>query len=211
MSRCIRLVFFDALRVKIREEGLVRNKAIYFGAGRPARRHTGHLGTVDREHRGCEVLDEGVQRPEGTFLIAVTDGLKGMPEALGAVFPATTCVSECRICTAANIWDAGPCREGTGMTGQEAVHTRIEEEAQIDLPRPRNHHKGHQRPARQSDLQVAKTSPVALTLFSWQGAKPKVRLGHRAWTMKQNQVSEVVMTAAVAPLIDYRIQVAGRE
>ncbi len=105
-------------------------------------------------------------------------------------------------------WDAGPCREGTGVTGQEAVHTRIEEEAQIDhLPRPRqNHHKGHQGPARQSDLQVAKASPVALTLFSWQGAKPNVRLGHRARTMKRNQVSEVVMTAAVAPLINHRIQ-----
>jgi len=28
---------------------------------------------------------------DNDILIAVTDGLKGMPEALGAVFPATTC------------------------------------------------------------------------------------------------------------------------
>ena len=53
-------------------------------------RHTHGLGRV----ADCQVLDEGVQRLEDPrlqrHLIAVTDGLKGMPEALGAVFPATT-------------------------------------------------------------------------------------------------------------------------
>ena len=34
------------------------------GAGRAARRHARHPGPVDREHRGRQVLDEGVQRPE---------------------------------------------------------------------------------------------------------------------------------------------------
>ena len=41
-----------------------------------------------------QVLDEGVQRPQDTrlrrLLIAVTDGLKGMPEDLAAVYPETT-------------------------------------------------------------------------------------------------------------------------
>ena len=34
------------------------------GAGRAARRHARHPGPVDREHRGRQVLDEGLQRPE---------------------------------------------------------------------------------------------------------------------------------------------------
>ena len=34
------------------------------GAGRAARRHARHPGPVDRGHRGREVLDEGLQRPE---------------------------------------------------------------------------------------------------------------------------------------------------
>jgi putative transposase len=33
------VVFFDALRVKIRENGVVRNKAVYLALGRPGRRH----------------------------------------------------------------------------------------------------------------------------------------------------------------------------
>jgi len=36
------------------------------GARHPARRHARHPGPVDRRHRGCKVLDEGLQRPEDT-------------------------------------------------------------------------------------------------------------------------------------------------
>lgn len=63
------------------------------GPWRAARGHARHPVHLDREHRGCQVLDEGVPRSEDPWgsgiLIAVTDGLKGMPEALGVVFPAT--------------------------------------------------------------------------------------------------------------------------
>ena len=88
------VVFFDALRVKIRDEAVVRSKAVYLAlAGLPDGTRD-ILGIwieqtegakfwmkvfTDRKTRGC--LD---------ILIAVTDGLKGMSEALGAVFPATT-------------------------------------------------------------------------------------------------------------------------
>ncbi len=58
------VVFFDALRVKIREDGVVRNKAVYLALGVLVRRHPRHPRAVDREHRGREVLDEGVQRPQ---------------------------------------------------------------------------------------------------------------------------------------------------
>jgi len=56
------VVFFDALQVKIREEAVVRNKAIYLALGvLPAWRLARHIGAVDREYRRGEVLDEGLQ------------------------------------------------------------------------------------------------------------------------------------------------------
>ncbi|CEJ16433.1 probable transposase protein [Ralstonia solanacearum IPO1609] len=50
---------------------------------------------MDRKHRGCQefwvkVFSDLKTRGVGDILIAVTDGFKGMPEALAAVFPATT-------------------------------------------------------------------------------------------------------------------------
>ena len=43
------LVFFDALWVKIRDEGLVRNKAVYVALGGHAGRNQGHPGPLDRD------------------------------------------------------------------------------------------------------------------------------------------------------------------
>jgi hypothetical protein len=57
------VVFFDALRVKIREDAVVRNKAVYLALGVQATAGA-IFWAVDREHRGCEVLDEGVQRAQ---------------------------------------------------------------------------------------------------------------------------------------------------
>ncbi len=78
------VVFFDALRVKIREEGVVRNKAIYLALG------VLPDGTRDILGFWMKVFSDLKTRGLGDILIAVTDGLKGMPEALGAVYPATT-------------------------------------------------------------------------------------------------------------------------
>ena len=58
------VVFFDALRVKILEEAVGRNKAIYLAPGCVVGWRTRHPGLVDREYRGCEILDEGIQRSE---------------------------------------------------------------------------------------------------------------------------------------------------
>jgi putative transposase len=61
------LVFFDALRVKMRDEGTVRNKAVYVpGDGRVTGGTQGRAGDLDRADRGCEVLaacDDGDQEP----------------------------------------------------------------------------------------------------------------------------------------------------
>ena len=88
------VVFFDALRVKIRDEAMVRSKAVYLALAVLPDGTRDILGHLDRADRRCEVLDEGLHRPEDArlqdILIAVTDGLKGMSEALAAVFPVTT-------------------------------------------------------------------------------------------------------------------------
>ena len=57
------VVFFDALRVKIRDEATVRSKAIYLPGG-VARWPSRHSGAVDRADRRGEILDECLQRPE---------------------------------------------------------------------------------------------------------------------------------------------------
>jgi putative transposase len=94
LERMYPVVFFDALRVKIRDEGVVRAKAIY-------------LALAVRRDGTREILGLWIEHTEGAkfwmkvfadlqargcqdILIAVTDGLKGMLEALTAVFPATT-------------------------------------------------------------------------------------------------------------------------
>jgi putative transposase len=84
------VVFFDALRVKIREDAVVRNKAIYLALGVLPDGTRDILGLWIEKHRGRQVLDEGLQRPEdprrgNDILIAVTDGLKGMPRRWGGV------------------------------------------------------------------------------------------------------------------------------
>jgi putative transposase len=88
------VVFFDALRVKIREEGVVRNKAIYLALGVLPDGTRGILGLWIENTEGAKfwmkVFSDLKTRGLGDILIAVTDGLKGMPEALGAVYPATT-------------------------------------------------------------------------------------------------------------------------
>jgi putative transposase len=88
------VVFFDALRVKIREDGVVRNKAIYLALGVQADGARDILGLWIENTEGAKfwmkVFNDLKTRGVGDILIAVTDGLKGMGEALGAVFPATT-------------------------------------------------------------------------------------------------------------------------
>src|SRR6478609_5185323 len=88
------VVFFDALRVKIREEGMVRNKAIYLALGILPDGTRDILGLWIENTEGAKfwmkVFSDLKTRGVADILIAVTDGLKGMSEALAAVFPATT-------------------------------------------------------------------------------------------------------------------------
>ena len=88
------VVFFDALRVKIREDAVVRNKAIYLALGVLPDGTRDILGLWIENTEGAKfwmkVFNDLKTRGVADILIAVTDGLKGMPEALGTVFPQTT-------------------------------------------------------------------------------------------------------------------------
>jgi putative transposase len=88
------VVFFDALRVKIKQDGVVRNKAVYVALGILADGTRDILGLWIEGTEGAKfwlkVFNELKTRGVADILIAVTDGLKGMPEALAAAFPATT-------------------------------------------------------------------------------------------------------------------------
>jgi putative transposase len=85
------LVFFDALRVKIRDEGLVRNKAVHVALGVRADGSKEILGLWLEQNEGAKfwlrVLNELRNRGVEDMLLAVVDGLKGFPEAILAVFP----------------------------------------------------------------------------------------------------------------------------
>ena len=88
------LVFFDALRVKVRDEGLVRNKAVHIALGVRADGSKEILGLWLEQNEGAmfwlRVMNELKNRGVEDVLIAVVDGLKGFPEAITAVFPEAT-------------------------------------------------------------------------------------------------------------------------
>jgi putative transposase len=93
------IVFFDAIRVKIRDEGFVRNKAIYIVLGILPNGSKEILGIWIEQTEGAKfwlrVMNELKNRGIADILIAVVDGLKGFPDAITAVFPQTvvqTCI-----------------------------------------------------------------------------------------------------------------------
>jgi putative transposase len=93
------LVFFDALRVKMRDEGTVRNKAVYLAIGVTPEGRKDVLGIWIEQTEGAKfwlrVMTEVKSRGVNDILIAIVDGLKGFPEAINAVFAETqiqTCI-----------------------------------------------------------------------------------------------------------------------
>jgi putative transposase len=85
------LVFFDAIRVKIRDEGMVRNKAIHIALGVLADGTKVVLGLWIEQNEGAKfwlrVMNELKNRGVEDIMLAVVDGLKGFPDAITAVFP----------------------------------------------------------------------------------------------------------------------------
>ena len=89
------IVYLDALVVKIRETGQVRNKAIYVMIGVNMQGNKEVLGLWAGSHGNnaegakfwLQVLTELKNRGVADVFIACMDGLKGLPEAVETVFP----------------------------------------------------------------------------------------------------------------------------
>ncbi len=85
------VVYFDALRVKIRDEGTVRNKAVYLAIGIRCSGYKEILGLWIEQTEGAKfwlkVMTELRTRGTEDILVAVVDGLRGFPEAIESVFP----------------------------------------------------------------------------------------------------------------------------
>jgi transposase-like protein len=99
LETCYPVVFFDCLRVKIRDEGVVRSKAVYVALGVTRSGTKEVLGLWLEQTEGAtfwhRVLTELASRGVHDILIALIDGLTGFPDAITAVFPQTqihTCV-----------------------------------------------------------------------------------------------------------------------
>jgi len=85
------ILFLDALIVKVRDGGAVRNKACYLAIGVNLEGERDVLGLWFQSAEGAKfwlaVLNELKQRGVSDVLICCVDGLKGFPEAIEAVFP----------------------------------------------------------------------------------------------------------------------------
>ncbi len=91
LSSVYPVVYFDALFVKSRESGHVRNKAVYVALGVNLEGHKELLGLWIAETEGAkfwlQVLTELQNRGVHDVFIACIDGLKGFPEAIASMYP----------------------------------------------------------------------------------------------------------------------------
>lgn len=85
------IVYFDAIRVKVRDEGHVINKAAYLAIGVRLDGIKDILGIWLEKEEGAKfwlkVITELQNRGLKDIFIACVDGLKGFPEAIESVFP----------------------------------------------------------------------------------------------------------------------------
>ncbi|SNR97820.1 Transposase (or an inactivated derivative) [Blastococcus mobilis] len=93
------VIFLDALVCKVRDGGSVRNKAAHLAVGVDADGRKEVLGIWVETTEGAKfwlrVMNELKARGVQDVLIAVCDGLSGLPEAINAVWPQTvvqTCI-----------------------------------------------------------------------------------------------------------------------
>jgi putative transposase len=93
------VVWLDALVLKVRDQGVVQNKAAYLAIGQTVEGRKEVLGLWLEGTEGAKfwmrVLSELRQRGVKDILIACCDGLKGFPQAIEASFPMTvvqTCI-----------------------------------------------------------------------------------------------------------------------
>ena len=87
------IVYLDAIRIKVRHDSRVINKAVYLAIGVNMDGIKEVLGMWTSENEGAkfwlQVVTELKNRGVKEIFIACVDGLKGFPEAIEAIFPKT--------------------------------------------------------------------------------------------------------------------------
>lgn len=87
------IVYLDAVRIKVRHDSRVINKAVYLAIGVNIDGIKEVLGMWTAENEGAkfwlQVVTELRNRGVKDILIACVDGLKGFPEAIESIFPKT--------------------------------------------------------------------------------------------------------------------------
>jgi putative transposase len=87
------ILYLDALQVKVKSQGSVRNKAIYLAFGVTMGGLKEVLGIWASDNEGSkfwmQVITELKNRGVQDIFIACVDGLKGFPEAIEAIYPNT--------------------------------------------------------------------------------------------------------------------------
>ena len=126
-------VFFDAMRVKIRDEGMVRNKAIHIALGVRADGAKEVLGLWLEQNEGAKfwlrVMNELKNRGVDDILLAVVDGLKGFPDAITAVFPEAT-VQTCIVHLLRNSMDFVSWKDRKGLaTALKDIYRAVDADA----------------------------------------------------------------------------------
>jgi putative transposase len=93
LSSVYPIVYLDALQVKVKDQGAIRNKAIYLALGINLAGEKELLGLWVSQTEGAkfwlQVLTELRNRGVADILIACVDGLTGFPEAIETAFPKT--------------------------------------------------------------------------------------------------------------------------
>jgi transposase-like protein len=134
------VVFLDALRVNIRDEGHVSKKAVYIALAIRLDGQKEVLGMWIERNEGSKfwmgILNELKNRGVQDILIAAVDGLTGFPDAINAVFPKTE-VQLCIVHMVRNSVKYVPYKDRKAVTGdlkeiylapsEDAAATALEE------------------------------------------------------------------------------------
>ena len=137
LDPCYPVVFMDAIRVNIRSDGAVPNRAVFVALAILPDGTRDVLGLWFQANEGAKfwakVLNDLRNRGVQDILIAVVDGLKGFPQAIEAAFPQTQ-VQTCIVHLLRHSMSFASYRDRKAVAAAlKAVYTAVDAQA---APRP---------------------------------------------------------------------------
>lgn len=149
------ILYFNALFVKSRQDGAVKNKAVYLALGINLEGEKELLGLWMAETEGAKfwlsVFNELKSRGVDDCFVACVDGLKGLPEAIEAAYPRT----QVQLCIVHKV------RGGTQVRPQERTQGRGGRSmAQRPWPTPNRRWSGFHNAGMQSTQRLARVGKL---------------------------------------------------